>query len=324
MIDGKKLAEAGFSHLGVSYSKMDCQAFTEQCLRDCGLETNLAGSNAWYREVLAHGAVMTPEECVKQLGTVPAGAFLFILAQDGKEPEKYRKDGLGNARHIGIVTGQGEGAIHSSASRGCVAESRFRNKTIPGGWNRVGLWDRVSYNYGASAGTGQQPAAGESVSADRRAGMPGPGSGTERSPEPLTEYARVCSENGKPVNTRKGPGKHHGLSGAGKLPVGTRVEILKRQGEWTRIRVADSRNAVWYCWMMDRFLEPLKDPADMPVPEGIFYTVVIPHLTEEQAEKLTVLYPESRKEEEQKSQGISLTREPSGKDRTECLYQIPE
>ena len=152
MINGKALAEAGFSYLGVSYSKMDCQAFVEQCLRDCGLEKNLAGSNAWFREVAAHGAVMTPEECVRQLGTVPPGAFLFILAQDGGEPAKYRPDGLGNASHIGIVTGRGEGAIHSSASRGCVAESRFRNKTISGGWNRVGLWDRVSYDFGTDPG----------------------------------------------------------------------------------------------------------------------------------------------------------------------------
>lgn len=146
MVYGKKLAEAGFKYLGVSYSKMDCQAFVEQCLRDCGLEKNLAGSNAWYREVAAHGVVMTPEECVERLGFVPAGAFLFILEQDGKEPAKYRKDGLGNASHMGIVTGRGEGAIHSSASRGCVAESRFQNKTVRnGGWNRVGLWDRINF-----------------------------------------------------------------------------------------------------------------------------------------------------------------------------------
>ena len=148
MVYGKKLAEAGVKYLGVSYSKMDCQAFVEQCLRDCGLEKNLAGSNAWYREVAAHGAVMTPEECVERLGFVPAGAFLFILEQDGKEPAKYRKDGLGNASHMGIVTGQGEGAIHSSASRGYVTESRFQNKTVRnGGWNRVGLWDQISFDY---------------------------------------------------------------------------------------------------------------------------------------------------------------------------------
>ena len=42
------------------------------------MEKNLAGSNAWFREVYHNGAVLTPEECVRQFGCVPAGAFLFI------------------------------------------------------------------------------------------------------------------------------------------------------------------------------------------------------------------------------------------------------
>lgn len=147
MIDGKQLGQAGFKYLGVPYSKMDCQAFVEQCLRDCGMNKDLAGSNAWYREVMNHGWVGTPEECVKTFGTVPDGSFLFILKNDGGEPAKYKPDGIGNASHIGIVTGTGEGAIHSSSSRGCVSESKFQNKTIPnGGWNRVGLYvDYVLY-----------------------------------------------------------------------------------------------------------------------------------------------------------------------------------
>ena len=167
MINGKKLAEAGFSYLGVSYGKMDCQAFVEQCLRDCGLKMNLAGSNAWFREVKKNGAILTPEECVQRLGTVPAGAYLFILKQDGGEPAKYRPDGLGNASHIGIVTGRGEGAIHSSSSRGCVAESRFRNKSINGGWNRVGLWNRVSYDYGTGGGGSEETASSDPAPATR-------------------------------------------------------------------------------------------------------------------------------------------------------------
>jgi hypothetical protein len=168
MIDGKNLAEAGFRYLGVPYSRMDCQAFAEQCLRDCGLEKNLAGSNAWYREVMKNGAVMTPEECVRELGKVPAGAFLFILSQDGGEPAKYKPDGLGNASHIGICTGRGEGAIHSAASRGCVAESKFKGKSISGGWNRVGLWNEVSYDYGN--GKGDSP---ESVAVPDADSLPG-------------------------------------------------------------------------------------------------------------------------------------------------------
>ena len=147
MVKGSELVNAGYQYIGTPYSTMDCQAFIERCLRDCGNSKDLPGSNAWYREVLHHGWVGTPEDCVKRYGTVPAGAFLFILKQDGGEPEKYKPDGIGNASHIGMCTGsRGQGAIHSSSSRGQVCESKFYNRTIPnGGWNRVGLWDEVNY-----------------------------------------------------------------------------------------------------------------------------------------------------------------------------------
>ena len=180
MIDGNRLGTAGDRYLGTPYTQMDCQAFVEQCLRVCGLDINLTGSNAWFREVRRNGEILTPEECTKKYGKVPTGAFLFIWANDGKEPEKYKQDGLGNASHIGIVTNQtaeqmmaevlatiqdpeerasfvkkvshGNGAIHSSSTRKCVATSTFDGKTIRnGGWNRVGLWNRVDY------GTEEEP-----------------------------------------------------------------------------------------------------------------------------------------------------------------------
>ena len=149
MVDGNRLGDVGFKYLGTPYSVMDCQALVEECLADCGERKNLAGSNAWFREVMNHGAIMTPEECVRELGKVPTGAFLFILKHDGGETAKYKPDGLGNASHIGICTGsRGEGAIHSSSSKGRVCESKFKGKSISGGWNRVGLWDQVVYDYG--------------------------------------------------------------------------------------------------------------------------------------------------------------------------------
>ena len=246
MIDGKRLGVVGFQKLGTPYSEMDCQKFVEWCLEQCGLKMDLAGSNTWFREVRSHGRVLTPEECVRELGCVPAGAFLFILEHDGKEPEKYRPDGLGNASHIGLVTGKGEGAIHSSASRGCVAESKFKGKSISGGWNMVGLYDKVIYDYGkGGADSGEDPA---------------PEPVPDPAPEPVKEFAVVWSEDDIPVNTRKGPGRSYAMSKAGKIPVGERVEILKRTQnsageEWCQIRVADSRGATWICWMMVDFLQ---------------------------------------------------------------------
>ena len=209
MVNGNELGDVGFQYLGTPYSVMDCQAFVEKCLRDCGNNTNLTGSNAWYREVMAHGWVGTPEECTRQFGYIPKGAFIFIWAQDGKEPEKYKKDGIGNASHIGIVTmPRGEGAINSSYTRGCVCESKFAGKTIPnGGWNRIGLWDQVAY--------GIEP-------------KPDP------EPQPVTENAEVYASNGKPVNMRKFAGKTAAL--IDKVPCGETVEVLEYGDTWCKIR----------------------------------------------------------------------------------------
>jgi len=239
MISGKQLAEAGYKYLGTPYSQMDCQAFVEQCLKDCGLNKNLAGSNAWFREVHQNGEILTPEECVSKYGKVPPGAFLFILSKDGKEPAKYKSDNLGNASHIGIATGKGEGAIHSSASRGCVAESKFQNKSINGGWNRVGLWNQVEL-------------------VDRQNRPSGP------PPEEEPKYAIVTSPNGNPVNTRKGPGKTYALSKAGKLNPGTPVQILKTQSPWCQIKTTDANQATWYCWIMETYLREVQ-PTAQPI-----------------------------------------------------------
>lgn len=168
MIKAEDIAQVAPKYLGTPYSKLDCQAFVEKAMKDCGLEKNLPGSNAWYRECMEKGWVGTPEECKQKFGLIPFGAFLFILSNNGKEPKRYQSDGIGNASHIGLFTGMtgakmceiarqngvadadkydhGNGAIHSSASRGCVCTSKFSGKAINGGWNRIGLWNKIDYD----------------------------------------------------------------------------------------------------------------------------------------------------------------------------------
>jgi len=278
MIDGKELGNVGFQYLGVPYSTMDCQEFVEKCLADCGWKVDLKGSNAWYRKCRQEGWVGTPEECVRKYGTTPDGAFLFIHAFDGGEEKVGYHDGLGNASHIGLCTGsRGKGAIHSSSTRGCVAESEYHNKSINGGWNMVGLLPReIDYH------NGDQP---------------------EPSPEPTPEpepvrRAVVWSENGKPVNTRKGPDESYDQSKAGKLDVGTVVDVLKTkvnsQGEeWCWICCQEKPGVYWYCWIKACFLR-MDEPEPSPDPGGV-YTVHIPYLTEYQAEALMNRYPGSWK-----------------------------
>lgn len=263
MIDGNKLCDVGFNYIGVKYSVMDCQKFVERCIADCGIKIDLAGSNTWYRHIMQHGAVMTPEECVKELGCVPKGALLFILKRDGKEPEQYRNDGIGNADHMGICTGnRGKGAIHSSYTNDCVCESEFHGKTIKnGGWNMIGLWDQVTFDYSG----GDSPAP---------------------SPVPV-EYATVGNVpegNKQEVNFRVKPSTTAKL--IDRIPCGATVEVKNRAEEWSKIK--------WHGYtgyMMTKYL--LFEDAE---PDAL-YCVVIHDLTREEAESIVEVFGGSITEE---------------------------
>lgn len=260
MIDGKKLGEVGFNYLGVPYSEMDCQAFVERCLADCGLRKNLPGSNAWYREIRKNGWTGSPEDCKKEYGSIPTGAFLFIVKDVSEStPAKYRDDGLGDATHIGIVTNRGDGAIHSSQSKGCVCESKFAGKTIKGGWNTVGLWlSDVSYD-----GIAPDP-------------EPDPEPAPEPPPEPTT--AVVFANTGATVNMRRFP--NIGAALVERVPIGATVDILDYDEEWCKVQWKHFKG-----YMMTRFLV---FDGDAP---PIYYTVTIHGLSKEQAEDLLMDYP---------------------------------
>jgi len=264
MVDGNKLGAVGFEKLGTPYSEMDCQKFVEWCLAQCGLKMDLAGSNAWYREVLKNGVIMTPEECVKQLGCVPDGAFLFIHAFDGGEEKRGYHDGLGNASHIGLCTGKrGKGAIASSASRRCVAESKFQGKSISGGWNAVGLYNKVAYDYGG---------------------------GLDPEPEPEPEepakaiIGNVPAGNRQDVNMRTRPSTLAKL--IDRIPCGDTVEVLEYDDKWTKVKW-DKQTG----YVMSKFLLFDEEPED-----DERWTVIIPDVTTEEKDSLLSVYPQAAAE----------------------------
>ena len=262
MISAEKFAKAGDKYIGRLYSEMDCQKFFEQCARDCGLNMDLPGSNAWYRKFIQTGWTGSPEECIKKFGSIPNGATLFIHAYDGGEEKRGYHDGLGNASHIGIKTGRtgadmvretgrtdmdfGDGAVHSSSSRKHVCTSRFKDKTISGGgWNMVGLSNLFDY--------------GDKINRL----LPG-GGGDEPQPEPTPEPTPASKKavvdtngNGRLVTHPKKGAKAE--SKAGKLDEGTPVEILKQSDDWSYISVIDKNGAKWYCWVKSQFLRIVKE-----------------------------------------------------------------
>ena len=248
------MSEMGDKYIGTPYAKMDCQALVEQMLRDVGITLNLSGSNAWYRKMTWTGS---PQECKRTFGRIPVGAFLYILKQDGGEPGKYKADGIGNASHIGVYIARQDGAINSSKSRGGVCYSKFAGKSISGGWNRIGLWDYLSY--------------GDDI--DEMIG------GSDHM------KATVTSDNGLPVNMRQ-----HATTKAqlvARLPVGTVVEVTGTivsgsDGEWNSVAAAGYGSG----YIMTRYLQMDGAAADPDQGAGDAITV---QLTRAQADALVAL-----------------------------------
>ena len=213
-------AQQGDKYLDTPYSQMDCQKFYEQMLADVGVKKDLKGSNAWYRAMDWTG---TPEECMKTFGQIPIGATLFIWANDGGEVARGYTDGKGNATHIGVFIGRNTGAIHSSATRGKVAFSNFKCKTIRGGWNRVGLTRLLSY--------------GEKV--DKMIGTPTDipvvtaTPAVTNTPVQTATPLRTAMVTGGRLNVRTGPGREN--PAITQLDNGEQVEIIADHGEWAEI-----------------------------------------------------------------------------------------
>ena len=258
-ISAEQFSKEGDKYIGRSYDKMDCQEFYEQCLKDAGIKMNLRGSNKWYREFLQKGWVGSPEECVRKFGSVPKGTTLFIHAYDGGEEKVGYHDGLGNASHIGIKTGRGKGAIHSSYTKQCVAESAFHDETIKDGWNIVGLHPMFTY--------------GEKIDRilEGNGGGSDAGSETEKQEESIMGRARLEGGNtGKHIHIRKNPDGDV----LENVPQGTDVELLGKENGWYKV-LFTSHGREYTGYVMEKFVVseddesiaddshiPAEDPAD--------------------------------------------------------------
>lgn len=232
----------GDQYIGTPYSVMDCQAFVERCMQDVGLVYDLPGSNAWYRRMTWVGS---PEECKAKFGEIPKGALLYIWAHDEGEPDHYKLDGIGNASHMGIYIGRLAGAINSSKSRGGVVYSEFHGRSIPGGWNRIGLWDQFDY--------------GDKINAI----LSGKTEESQTMPE-IVIRAIVHSANGQGVNMRSQ--KSTGSNRIMTIPEGAEVVVLDNDGTWSSVEY-DGKHG----YAMSMYLMPIAEETpeqDLPMPDA--------------------------------------------------------
>lgn len=132
-------AEAAFAYRDshIPYAQLDCQAFVERVLKDCGIIRDWKGSNHMWRSALSWRG--TYNEAIEKFGKIPVGAWLFTVKNDGGEKARGYNDSDGNAAHVGIYTGQGMGAMHSST--GGVQECACPATR----WTHVGLAKDINY-----------------------------------------------------------------------------------------------------------------------------------------------------------------------------------
>lgn len=128
----------GYRDSKIPYSKLDCQAFVERVLRDCGVVRDWKGSNDMWRNALSWSGTL--EECRKAYGDIPIGAWLFTVKNDGGEVSRGYHDKKGNAAHVGIYCGADLGTMHSTT--GGVQAGPWPD---PKRWTHCGLCKYIDY-----------------------------------------------------------------------------------------------------------------------------------------------------------------------------------
>ena len=148
-VTGTQYAEQACSekYTGVPYSKLDCQSFVEQVLKDCGVRRkdgsayNWKGSNDMWRHALSWRGKI--DDCLKQFGEIPLGSWVFIVKNDGGEVERGYHDNDGNASHVGIYCRRGDTPVRDSTRTKTRDGVGYRALT---GFTHVGLPSMIDYN----------------------------------------------------------------------------------------------------------------------------------------------------------------------------------
>lgn len=128
----------------LKYSDVDCQAFCELVLRDIGVRQSNGAVYNWKgsNDIARHACswIGTKEECIKQFGFIPLGAWAFMWDNTGNERQRGYYDGLGNYSHIGIYVGDDivRDSTRIKNSSGQIIRDGVASRTLSA-FNRIGL-----------------------------------------------------------------------------------------------------------------------------------------------------------------------------------------
>ena len=162
MVTGEAFAEQARSgsYNGISYDRLDCQGFVERVLKDVGIRKpdgsvyNWKGSNSMWRNI--PGWRGTVSDALHTFGSIPLGAWVFIIKNDGGEVARGYKDGKGNASHVGIYCNDGHDSVRDSTRSSSRDGVGYRPL---GSFTHVLLPDMIVYNKEETSSMSLQEAA---------------------------------------------------------------------------------------------------------------------------------------------------------------------
>lgn len=113
---------------------IDCSGAWVRCYKKHGYSI-LHGSNSIFRKECSSTGQITSKDDLK------VGMMVFKNRFDGKEPEKYQNDGLGNFYHIGAVTSVNPLVIIHATSPNAKQDTKFNSSM--NGWTHWGIGNKV-------------------------------------------------------------------------------------------------------------------------------------------------------------------------------------
>lgn len=211
-----------FKTPGRSLTGMDATGYIAYCLGRLGLPIRATGSNSLYREI---GGTPVPLAEALKRGLVVPGALLFRVERDGREPAKFRGDGLGNATFALICIAPGKAAYPSELKKKLI-ETPI--EVVSGKANMVLLHPKLYY--GAAAPEVPHP--------------------DINPPQTSPTEMIVVTPKGN-LNLRPRPSKNTSI--IARIEPGSKVQVNLNQGDWANITYK-VEGAPMTGWVMTEFL----------------------------------------------------------------------
>ncbi len=199
------------------------------------------GSNTIYRQYCSEVGKIT------SISQLQPGMAVFKHRADGNEPDKFKKDGIGNLYHIGLVVSVSPlRIIHATPPKAKVDAAL-------GTWSHYGKLKNVNYE-----GLGQTEGFAGSLPPDGVGATSPNGEGTAMENLGDVLYvARVTAKSGGTVNLRKAANKDAEV--LAKVPIGSNVSVYREADGWAQVRCAGQMGYMMLEYLVD--VESIPDGA---------------------------------------------------------------